>query len=265
MNAAAEVLPFPHARRTRVSRPAGARARWLPSNRSLAVGLLLLVLPGAAYLAARETSAFAVQTIEVRGGRADVAAQVRAALRSVVGSSLVSFDRGFAERRVLGIPQIASASFDRDFPHTLRVSVRLERGVALVRQGALAWLASSRARILRAIPARPFPLFPRVWVPRSVDVIVGSTLDGHPADAVRAVAPLAGSRFPGQVRSVVAGDGYLTLVLGSGTKVLLCDGGDLRLKLAVARRILPLSPGAAYVDVCVPERAVAGYNSQVGG
>ena len=53
-------------------------------------------------------------------------------------------------------------------------------------------------------------------------------------------------------------------MLGSGTEVRLGDGGDLRLKLSIVKRLLPLTVGARYVDVSVPERPVAAYNPQVG-
>ena len=102
-------------------------------------------------------------------------------------------------------------------------------------------------------------------MPPSVDVVLGATLGGDAATATRAAAALQNLRFPGKVIAVDAGGGRLTLVLASGAKVLLGDDGDLPLKLAVASKILPLSPGATYADVSVPQRAVAGYNSQVGG
>jgi hypothetical protein len=58
-------------------------------------------------------------------------------------------------------------------------------------------------------------------------------------------------------------------VLASGFQVRLGDPGDVRLKLAIARRIFrvaaigPTSVG--YLDVSVPERPVLNTNSQVGG
>jgi hypothetical protein len=67
------------------------------------------------------------------------------------------------------------------------------------------------------------------------------------------------------VQQVLVGDGQLTLVLAAGTQLRLGDSGDLRLKLSIAKQILPLAGGAAYVDVSVPERPVAGYNPQVEG
>ena len=79
--------------------------------------------------------------------------------------------------------------------------------------------------------------------------------------AAAAVAPIARRAYPGGVRAVVTGKEALTLVLGEGTQVRLGDLGDLRLKLAIARRILHVAAAngdttPAYVDVSVPERPV---------
>jgi hypothetical protein len=57
----------------------------------------------------------------------------------------------------------------------------------------------------------------------------------------------------------------LTLVLGSGTEIRLGDSGDLRLKLAIVKQLLPVTGGARYLDLSVPERPVANFNPQVGG
>ena len=60
-----------------------------------------------------------------------------------------------------------------------------------------------------------------------------------------------------------------TLVLSSGLELRLGDPGDVRLKLAIARRVLSATGGGptsgGYVDVSVPERPVYNPNSQVGG
>ena len=61
----------------------------------------------------------------------------------------------------------------------------------------------------------------------------------------------------------LTGDRELTLVLGTGTELRLGNSGDIRLKLSIAKQILPIANGASYLDVSVPERPVAGYNSQV--
>src|SRR5207244_7217907 len=100
-----------------------------PTGRSLAVGFGLLLAAGGAYLIARETSIFAVQRIDVRGAPPALAEQIRTALAPLTGKSLVSFSRSDADRRLAGLPQIAQARYDRDFPHTLRVIVNVERPV----------------------------------------------------------------------------------------------------------------------------------------
>jgi cell division protein FtsQ len=235
--------------------------------RPFLVALLVLALVGSgvgAYFGARQTNVFSLDRIDVDGAPRATAGRIRAALRPYLGESLVRFDRGAAERRLASVPEVAEAHFDRDFPHTLKVRVRLERPVAVLRRGSDAWLVSSGARVLAQLK-RPYPRLPRMWLPAAADVSVNATLAGVGAMGVAAVAPLRALHLDAPVRQVVAGDGELTLVLASGTRLRLGDTGDLRLKLAIARRILPLTHGAAYVDVSVPQRPVAGYNSQVEG
>ena len=72
-----------------------------------------------------------------------------------VGASLVRFDRGRAARRLAAVSEVADARFDRDFPHTLKVRVRLERPVAVLRQGPDAWLVSASARVLERLRQAP--------------------------------------------------------------------------------------------------------------
>jgi cell division protein FtsQ len=238
-----------------------------PRHRPVVVVLAALVLVGVAvgaYFLARETALFALKRIDVEGAPPRVAAEIRSALEEYRGESLVAFDSTQAARRLSSVAEVADARFDRAFPHTLRVQVRLERPIAVLRRGADAWLVSASARVLRQLE-RPYPRLPQIWVPRSVDVTVNSTLAGPGARGVAAVAPLRPLRVGGDVRQVLTGDGELTLVLASGTELRLGNSGDLRLKLSIAKQLIPLTTGAAYVDVSVPERPVAGYDSQVGG
>jgi cell division protein FtsQ len=237
-----------------------------PRHRPVVVVLAALLLVGVAvgaYFVARETTLFALKRIEVEGAPPSVAAEIRAALKEYRGESLVAFDSGQAARRLSSVAEVADARFDRAFPHTLRVQVRLERPIAVLRRGADAWLVSASARVLRKLE-RPYPRLPQIWVPRSVDVTVNSTLGGPGARGVAAVAPLRPLRVGADVRQVLTADGELTLVLTSGTELRLGNSGDVRLKLSIAKQLIPLTTGAAYVDVSVPERPVAGYNSQVG-
>jgi cell division septal protein FtsQ len=185
----------------------------------------------------------------------------------------VTLDGGDVTRRLEAIPEVASATYDRAFPSTLSVTIRPEQRAAVVRQGADAWLVSVRGRVLRSVPRTSEPELPRIWATKDVRLAPGAILENDVVlRAVAAVAPLSGNRFPLRIRAVRAGDGPLTLELGSGLALLLGDGNELRLKLAVARRIvptlaLPEEGGPGYLDVSVPERPVAGQtlNSEVEG
>ena len=230
----------------------------VPSGRSILIGLAVLAAAAGAYAAARETSAFALREVAVEGAPPELAADVRTALAPTVGESLVVVDLDRLERAVETVPLVAAVSFDRAFPHTLRVAVVPEVPAAVLRQGARSWLAASGGRVVMELERGARPSLPRVWLRRQVPIAVGIRLTGHPIAAVRAVAPLGERPLPVRVASVRASPRELTLVLRSGLEVRLGDGADRDVKLEVARRILPvLGTGTTYLDVSVPERPVA--------
>jgi cell division protein FtsQ len=233
-------------------------------------GLAVFAVAVGGYAAARETPVFAVDAVQVRGATPAVQREVAAALGPTVGVSLLKIDGGVVARRLASVPWVAGLTFDRAFPHTLEVTVRLERPVAVLRRGSKSWLVSARGRVLSVLPRGAHPALPRIWIGAKASAPdVGAFLgNAQGGTAARALAPLASVHFPARVASVVTGDGELTLVLRSGLELRLGDPGDLRLKLAVARRVLSLvSAGGAggYVDVSVPERPVASLNPQVEG
>lgn len=223
--------------------------------------MVIAALGGGAYLLARESSLFAVQTIDVVGAPPSVAARVRAALEPFDGTSLVTLDGPAVQRRLAELPVVAAARYDRDFPHTLRVFIRPERPVAVLRRSTESWLVSARARVMARLNRGAERRLPRIWATRAVSVSLGATLSGEVARGVEAVTPLAGRSFSRRVASVRAADGELTLVLRSGLELRLGDTRELPLKLAVGERIanvLGNVPG--YVDLSVPGRPVTGAN-----
>jgi cell division septal protein FtsQ len=157
---------------------------------------------------------------------------------------------------------VLSVRTDRAFPHTLRVVIRPEHPVLILRRGSEGWLVSARGRVLRRLRNAHISSLPRTWVRGDATIAVGETLapdEGGLAAAV--LAPAAGSRLFGRVQTVRVGESELALRLRSGIEIRLGDIGDLRLKLAIARRILATltaNDGLAYIDVSVPERPVVG-------
>jgi cell division protein FtsQ len=238
--------------------PGSAAYRFLPSGRSILVGLALIALAGGAYAATRQTSMFAVGRIDVTGGTPELRAQVRHELATLRGTSLLALDGAALERRVDSLPTIVSASYDRAFPHTLRLSVVPEVPVAVLHRGSETWLLSGRGRAVKRIQPRTLPSLPRIWIPRATQVEVGAFVEPEGAGrAARALA--AGSRFPWRIATAAMTKGELVLKLRSGIELRLGQPNDVRLKLAIARRALHALPtGSLYLDVSVPGRPVSG-------
>jgi len=245
-----------------VSRPEIDPRAWLarltPTRRSLAIGFGILAFALGAYLLARESSLFAINTIEVRGGSPQIAAQVRGALASLDGAPLVGLDGSSVLRKVDELPTVVRASYDRAFPHTLRITVVPERPAAVLRRGPDSWLVSMRGRVIERLPVAADPSLPRIWVSAGTAVTAGAQLSGAGAAVAARALGLAGS-FATRVVTASYTGGMLVFHLHSGLEVLLGTGGDVRLKVAVAERALAVLPaGSAYLDVSVPGRPVSG-------
>jgi cell division protein FtsQ len=256
----ARAVALPAQRVPRAASAPSLLARFLPTRRSILVGLALIVLAAGAYVAARKTSTFAVAHVEIAGASPEVQKQVRREIAPLVGTSLLALDGSALERRIQALPSVVSVGYDRAFPHTLRLTIVPELPVAVLHRGAETWLLSGRGRIVARIPARTYPALPRIWVPRATQVAAGAFVapDGA-GSAARALALALAARFPARIATAAMTHRELVLRLRSGLEVRVGEPTDVRLKLAVARRALRgLPAGAAYLDVSVPGRPVAG-------
>jgi hypothetical protein len=199
-----------------------------------------------------------VSRLEITGAPVAVRHQVRHALAPLLGTNLLALDGGAVERRSDALPTVVSVSYDRAFPHTLRVHVVPERTVAVLHRGKETWLVSARGRVIQRVATHTYPTLARIWVPRKAEVAVGGFL--APAGGGTAARLLAlAAHFPAHIATVSLARGELVFRLRSGFELRLGDPTDVRLKLAIARRALSRLPtGATYVDVSVPGRPVAG-------
>jgi cell division septal protein FtsQ len=241
--------------------------RTLPSGRALLLGFTLLAGGALAYVGARESSLFALRSIQISGAPPRVAAHVRAALEPLAGRSLLAVNRGDVERRLAGLSDVAGVSFDRDFPHTLRVFVSPAHSIAVLRRGASAWIVSSDGRVIRTAGLFGARKLPRIWIPRSAAVDVGMTVgDANTARAVQALATARRAGFGKRIAAVRSTDRELTFVLAAGPELRLGDATSVALKLAVAKRVLPFVTGVTgYIDVTIPARPITGGKPQVAG
>jgi cell division protein FtsQ len=220
------------------------------------------------YAGTARTTLFAVEEIEVVGASPEVEREIRSALAPVAGKSLVRLERDDVVGRVQALPSVRAVEYDRAFPSTLRVVVRAERVVAVVRLARNAWLVSDRGRVIRPVEIGTLGRIPRVWSQRGGGTDVGDTIaDPGTRLALRALAALP-TGFPARVVSARGDERAPLLVLAGGAEVRLGSPDSIALKLAVAARVLEAMTAderarLAYLDVSLPARAVAADKSQV--
>ncbi len=242
--------------------------RYLPSARSILAGVAIAVVAIGAYFGARDSSVFAVHKLDVRGGNAATRAQVRSALAGELGTSLMRIDRATIAAKLAAVSSVRSFTYDRAFPNTLRVVVRREYPVLVLRQSTYAFLVAASGRVLKQLPHPLLSHLPRLWVKSGVQVVLGERLPPTEAAAAHALAAANGAELPGGVRSIVQSHGSFALELGRGFELRLGQPTDVLLKLAIAKKILRATGaagGSGYLDVSVLERPVLSVNSQVGG
>jgi cell division septal protein FtsQ len=244
----------------------------LPSGRSLAIGFGLLAAAFLLYIGARETSVFAVRSIDVATEPAGHARPVATALKPLEGRSLLKLDEASIAAQLGSLPYVHLVGYDRAFPSQLRVRVTVERPVAVLRRADENWLVSEEGRVLRKLQRRLRRPLPVVWIPSTVEPEIGAIL--RTPGAVFAVAALAEIRtadptFARRIWSVSTEDNGVTLVLRDRFELRLGSPSELALKIAVARRVLAslrfAGTDAAYADLSVPDRPVVGtsLDSQV--
>jgi cell division protein FtsQ len=230
---------------------------------------------GLLYVGARETSVFAVRTIDISGAPPPVRDAVRAAAEPFAGTSLVSLDGDALVRDLEALPFVRSASYDRAFPSTLRIFVSPEQPLAIVRLGPDRWIVSERGRLIRPAAADEEVRLPRIRLPGEDGDGggAGSFVTDPTARALLGALAALPARFPARVGLVRLQQGSLTFALHApwgDPELRLGEAVDVGVKLAVAAlvlRALPADERAStdYLDVSVPERMVVGSNSQPEG
>jgi cell division protein FtsQ len=237
------------------------------SARTLVIAAAVGVGVAVVYLAARATPLFAVRTVEVAGASPAVEAEIRAALDPVVGTSLVALDSADVEERLRAVPWVRSARVDRSFPHTLAVRVRLERALAVIRDGRHAWLVAESGRVVASVEPTARARLPRIRTELAGPLRVGTTIRDADVRTALSVLRAVPARFPARVLYAEVDAGAAKLVLLGGLEVRLGRADAVERKLRAAAAVLRAveadeREALAYVDVSVPEHAVAGAKPQ---
>jgi cell division protein FtsQ len=222
---------------------------------ALCVAVALAVLtPLALWL--RSSSLVRVTHVTISGIDGRQAAQIRAVLTSA-GEDMTTLDvRDDALRSAVApYPIVRSLRTETDFPHGLRIIVNAYDPVgALEAGGGRVTAFAGDGTLLRGTAARDLPLVAVKTMPAGDRV-------GDP-QTMGAVNLLATAPAPLRARVVrlYRGSRGWAMNVENGPKLYFGGASRLEAKWSAAAQVLAnrLSRGAAYVDVRVPERPVAG-------
>jgi cell division protein FtsQ len=225
-------------------------------RRLLAVVLFGAVLLGGAFLWLRDSSLVRVEHVSVSGASGAEAPRVRAALVAAAKEMTTLHVRtGALRESVQSFPTVKDVRVKRDLFHGLRIIV--------VGRPAVAALSAAGARVAVAADGT---LLRGAQVPDDVPSLKvaappgGARLADPRARSALALVAAAPAAMRSHVERAYMGREGLEAALRDGPSVIAGDGRRLRAKWIAAARVLgdPGAKGARYVDVRVPERAVAG-------
>ncbi|MDX6642792.1 MAG: cell division protein FtsQ [Solirubrobacteraceae bacterium] len=204
----------------------------------------------------RDSSFVAVRKVQIAGLTAHDAPQIRAALRGAARNMTTLHVRpGELRDAVSAFPIVKNLRVRADFPHGLRIEVvqnvavaRLDAGgrtVPVAADGALLPDQAANSDLPR-VPLEALPTGTRVRDSRALRLLV-----------VAGAAPATLRPLLERIRS---GQDGVRAELRGGLRIIFGSRVDATAKWAAAARVIadPTSAGAAYIDVRVPERPVAG-------
>jgi cell division protein FtsQ len=219
----------------------------------VAVALVVLVPPALWF---RNSSVVQVQQVTVTGVEGPQARQIRQALISA-GADMTTLhvrEKALLEA-VSAYPVVRSLRTETDFPHGLRIIVNAYEPVAALQAsgGGLTAVATD-GTLLRGSSTRGLPLIGVRTTPGG-DRLGG----GETSVAVRLLAD-APRALRARVDRVYRGPRGLAATMQNGPKLYFGGTGRIEAKWEAAALVLAhsTSRGAAYLDLRVPERPVAG-------
>ena len=230
--------------------------------RSLRRALIVAAVVGVVLLAGywfwlRDSSLFAVKRVDVVGAAGINAKRIRAALGDAgVRMTTLNIDEGALRRSVHAFPEVSGIDAHGKGAHGLRILLHLRLPVATLAAGDQRLPVAGDGTILRG--EQPSDRLPRVAVDAPPH---GNTLHSGPALMQVNLLAAAPAQLRRRVSRIVKGrDGSLRLTLHNGPALIFGDTSRLAAKWVAATRVLADSGavGARYVDVRIPERAVAG-------
>ena len=223
-------------------------------RRLLALAIVLVALAAAYFLWFRASSFVQVQDVTVTGAEGDPA--VETALASAgVGLSTLHLDEAALQVAVAEDPNVASLTAVADFPSGLKIEVDLRRPAGYVEVGGGAVIASDGVVLATGLE-RPDGL--------ALIKTESTTLAGRADGSTLDVAHVLGAAPEGIAAQVESGrvdpEYGPAVTLAGGVELRFGDTTRADLKWLAAGAVIADQDfeGAAYLDLSVPSRPVAG-------
>lgn len=231
----------------------------MPSFRSprfraiVLIALVALALGGGA-MWLRSSSLVRVEQVTITGIEGRQAQQIRDALTDVALDMTTLKVRDDALRDAVEMyPIVHSLRTSSDFPHRLRIEVNAYEPVAALKSAGALTAVAGDGTLLRGTATNGLPVV-------AVRMLPAGRLDDR--DALRAVRLMATvpEALRRRVVRVFRGTRGLSTTVRDGPKLYFGGAQRLRAKWRSAAQVLAndTARGAAYVDVRIPERPVAG-------
>jgi cell division protein FtsQ len=230
--------------------------RFAAHRRLLVVPLALAVLVAGGFLLVRDSSLVAVKHVDIEGARGAEAGKVRSALKAAAREMTTLHIRRDALRAaVRSFPTVRDVRVERELPDRLKLTVVGRPAVAALVAGGQQVPVAADGTLLRGSPVPADVPELRVGAPPA-----GTRLAEPRALRALALVAAAPDAMRKHVERAGQGDQGLEARLREGPAVIAGDARRLRAKWVAAARVLgdKGARGAEYVDVRVPERAVAG-------
>ena len=233
----------------------------------LGVALALLV----AYFVLRDSSTFEITSVEVEPTEHVSLSDMQSLAQVPAGSTLLNVDTSFVEESIKKNPWVSSVSFERVFPHTLKITVTEQRVdmLVLMSSGSVAWylgdagtwIQPTKIEAAEGQSVNDAALAQALAdgcllitdVPATVSPAAGSVATDEVLDAVAAFRRGFSEEFLSQVVSFsAASPDSITCTLKNGVEILLGSPTDIAAKETVVTRTLEQHPGAVtYINVRV--------------
>jgi cell division septal protein FtsQ len=240
-----------------ISRPS-RRPDWPTLKRRLIiVGLVLCVLAAAYWFWFRGSSFVAVEDVTIKG--AEQAPQIESALRGAAeGQSTIDFDMAALEQAVAGDPLVADIAVQADFPSGVLIDVEVRRPAGYL--GAEGVVVAGDGTVLERTGERPEGV-PSIELANKDDgALEGDAAIGDALAASKVLGAAPEALAPLINEASTGGEFGVTIDLGPGLELRFGSPSEAALKWRAAAAVLasPKFDGAAYLDLSVPKRPVAG-------